>query len=658
MPALDLLFELDEIDGSPQDINAEEASDAEEESSIPNKSDSERTGAGSDSEPDADGWDGFDEEEDGLDPANPQASEDAPVLADPEKQSSATRYIPPHLRQSAATEQGESEEIIKMTRQLKGQLNRMTEQNIGSIVDAIEEMYRKHRRHDITAALTKLIIDGIASHSILLDSYVVLHASFVSAMHKIVGIEFAAYFTQTVVSSYERYYREMLEQPTENDSETKGKECSNLIVLLSELYNFQVISCILIYDVIRDLLSKALTEWNVELLLKIARNSGPQLRQDDPSALKDIIQIVQSKISGQTNSLSSRTRFMLETLINLKNNKLKTNAAPGSAETAERLKKYLSGLSKKRHVLGHEPLRIFLKDLHAAESKGKWWLVGAAWNGNPLVDRLDNAPQEPRKERSDNVLLKLARKQGMNTDIRRSIFVVLMSSEDYLDACERLAQLNLTEVQQREIVRVVLHCCGKEKAYNPFYTLVCQQLCRTSHSYKITLQFCLWDFLRDLGETNVGGAEVIKGAQDDFGSSTGKAVSTGKMKNVAKAYAWWIAKECCSISILKPVDFTILKPKTRVFLRELFIQLFISSQASSPTDQIVTKDTPLARNRAAIEQIFIKATRIETLALGLLYFLGEAFRDDSEDGRVETVKWAVEVAKDTLRTGMDVIPNL
>lgn len=29
-----------------------------------------------------------------------------------------------------------------------------------------------------------------------------------------------------------------------------------------------------------------------------------------------------------------------------------------------------------------------------------------------------------------------------------------------MDACERLAQLNLTEVQQREIVRVILHCCG------------------------------------------------------------------------------------------------------------------------------------------------------------------------------------------------------
>ena len=66
----------------------------------------------------------------------------------------------------------------------------------------------------------------------------------------------------------------------------------------------------------------------------------------------------------------------------------------------------------------------------------------------------------------------------MNTDVRRSIFVVLMSSDvrvslqlgekgklriffqDYVDACDRLSQLKLTEIQQREIIRVLLHCCG------------------------------------------------------------------------------------------------------------------------------------------------------------------------------------------------------
>ncbi|TFY83229.1 hypothetical protein EWM64_g793 [Hericium alpestre] len=564
----------------------------------------------------------------------------------------ATRYIPPHLR-AQAVGRDDSETLAKISKQLKGLLNRLSEQNIASILD---------ESSDVTSTLTSLIINGISSHSVLLDSYVVLHAAFVSALHKIVGVEFAASFVQSVVSSYEQHHEALIptsDQADQND-DSRGKECSNLIVLLSELYNFQVISCILIYDIIRSLLAVDLTEFDVELLLKLLRRS--QLRQDDPSALKDIIQIVQDKISDSSQSTSSRTRFMLETLANLKNNKTKRSATQhAGGDAVERMKKFLSGLSKKKHVMAHDPLRVSLDDLHSAETKGKWWLVGAAWGGDPLVDRHENARQaEAAAEQpvSKNALVKLARKQGMNTDIRRSIFVVLMSSDDYVDACERLAQLNLTEVQQREIIRVILHCCGNEKSYNPYYTFVGQHLSRTSHSYKITLQFCLWDFLRDLGETTVGGAEIIKGLKDDVDFDV-KSIFSTRRRNVAKAYAWWIAKDNITLAVFKPVDFMAIKPQTHRFLAEFCKQLFLSSQTPTPILSSQVKDLPSTRNRGAIEQIFIKATRIQALALGLVYFLTETFRkQDGSDEEVVFLKWASGVAVDTLRTGMDIISTL
>lgn len=90
----------------------------------------------------------------------------------------------------------------------------------------------------------------------------------------------------------------------------------------------------------------------------------------------------------------------------------------------------------------------------------------------------------------------------------------------------------------------------QEKTYNPYYTLVCQQLCRTSHSYKITLRFSLWDFLRDLGETTVGGTELVKNLKDDDGFDL-KNISSTRVRNVARAFGWWIAKDCVTLSILK-----------------------------------------------------------------------------------------------------------
>jgi nucleolar MIF4G domain-containing protein 1 len=80
-------------------------------------------------------------------------------------------------------------------------------------------------------------------------------------------------------------------------------------------------------------------------------------------------------------------------------------------------------------VKPHEPLRVTLEDLRSAENRGKWWLVGSAWNGDPLAENRENPMRNAAAAEQDNRLLKLARKQGMNTDIRRSIFIVLMSGE-------------------------------------------------------------------------------------------------------------------------------------------------------------------------------------------------------------------------------------
>lgn len=85
----------------------------------------------------------------------------------------------------------------------------------------------------------------------------------------------AAYFVQNVVTKYEQHFASLADASaaiTDDRDETKGKECSNLIVLLSELYNFQVVSCALVYDIIRGLLDGELSEFKVELLLKITRS--------------------------------------------------------------------------------------------------------------------------------------------------------------------------------------------------------------------------------------------------------------------------------------------------------------------------------------------------------------------------------------------------
>lgn len=139
---------------------------------------------------------------------------------------------------------------------------------------------------------------------------------------------------------------------------------------------------------------------------------------------------------------------MIETLSNLRNNRLKSEAT-SAADATVSLKKYLANLARQRTRASRssvllstgsealtvsipEPLRLTLDDLRASSTKGKWWLVGAAWGGDPLVDakaERNGATSKTTAAADAETWSKLARQQGMNTDVRRSIFVALMSSE-------------------------------------------------------------------------------------------------------------------------------------------------------------------------------------------------------------------------------------
>ncbi|EPQ27963.1 uncharacterized protein PFL1_04290 [Pseudozyma flocculosa PF-1] len=704
---IDALAEMDfdsndEADFSNWDAamaTTDEENDDQEDGESDSEDEDEDEGEGEeDGEEDGreDGSDSDNADAPGDKPEDPTASPASPAVAAPALPApTAGRYIPPALRAKMAAEAAaaaapgsapapeDSIEQQKLRRQAKGLLNRLGDANIDSIVTEFEALYRSHSRAEVTSMITSLVLDTITARANLIDTYVILHAAFVAALHKVVGVEFAAFFVQKLVEDLLRHYRALREDGKhagstaagagDDEEEVKGKECLNLTVLVCELYNLQVVACPLIYDLIRLFIGQQasehkqpaaattpMLETDVELLLKVVRSAGSQLRHDDPGSLKAIITLTQERVAASsassastttTTKLSSRSRFMLERLGDLKNNR---SAKAGSNDPSDpsspagqlltRMKKFLGGMGKKRTVRAYDPLRISLKDLEDADKKGKWWLVGSAWTGQtdqkdaqgltkllPMNARAStiqslsrtggddgDVDEETRKaaieeERQREALLALARKQGMNTDARRSVFVTIMSAEDYQDAAQKLLGLKMNEVQRREIIRVLLHCVGSEKTYNPYYTLILSSLSTTSHSIKITLQYCLWDFLREIGEKNVAGHSMSSRLgdgpssfddedddDDDEGQSGKGKLSPRRLSNVAQTYAWLLSRSILHLHVLKPVDFTSLRPRGTWFLQLLFGYTVLSCQAANPASTFsLPPSSSSSKNRSA-----------------------------------------------------------
>ena len=515
----------------------------------------------------------------------PVPEDNAPAVFTP----SATKYIPPSLRKAASTE---SEQLQRLRRQVQGLLNRLSEPKLIPLLTEVEALYANNPRGDVTNLFTDLIISTICDRSAMLDTFMILHAGFVAAIYKLIGTDFGAHVVQSVVEKFLSFHKttNLIPEPAK-----QGKECTNLMAFLSELYNFGVVAPVLVFDFIRMFLSE-LTELHTELLLKIVRNAGGQLRTDDPTAIKSLALLLQPAIAkaGGEKNLSIRTQFMIETLTNLKNNRLKSGNATTvvTTESTTRMKKLLGTLNTRR-LRATEPLRASLDDIVNVATKGKWWLVGASWAGTSASTPAAPTPSAPADDDSSDSeddsahspdLLLLARQHRMNTSIRRAIFITLLSSTDFTDAHTRLQKLHLKRTQSREIPRVLIHCATNESAYNPYYTLIARKLCSNSHALKMTFTFVLWEYFRRFGEEderhNNDGSddEDEDGGDAQFETLDKKAFR--KIANLARLYGALVNERVLTPGIFKTLKFTpYLKPATKSFL-EVFWGSALAAEGS------------------------------------------------------------------------------
>ncbi|CEL02839.1 hypothetical protein ASPCAL04002 [Aspergillus calidoustus] len=613
-----------------------------------------------DEDEDMDGLEDNDEESEEEQPAQKKKENPyvAPVPAAPDTH--PAKYIPPSLR---AASNSESESLIRLRRQAQGQLNKLSEANLVSILAEFEKLYREYPRQNVTSTLLSLLFGLVCERSALNDTFVILHAGFIAAIYKVVGTDFGAEIVQKIVETFDAGGDER--------GKFEGKQMINLISLLSQLYNFHVIGSTLVFDYIR-LFLQDINEENTELLLKIIRNSGPQLRQDDPSSLKDIVLLIQPAVAkAGAESLSVRTKFMIDTITDLKNNRIKSGPGANSTVASEhitKMRKILGSLNNTRVIRASEPISISRSDIHNSSKKGKWWLVGASWKEeDPLESarrELSSLPSSSNTSRNTVVdddsdaepdYASLAKAHRMNTDVRRSIFVAIMSATDYQDAHVRLLKLRLKRNQEFEIPRVLTHCAMEEETYNPYYTLIARRLCgELGRRIKVSFMFTLWNIFKRMGET--GDLDDDEEDAGFGGEDEENALSMPEIVNLAKMYASLVTDGTLTLGILKTLNFAYLQPKTKTFVELLMISIIQHSQKQTKKSKKSKSNSDTVDDSGFDEkplvEIFMRTRDTPQIVKGCIFFLRKVVaRTDivASEKEAKQVKWGVRVAVDALK---------
>ncbi|XP_055631862.1 nucleolar MIF4G domain-containing protein 1 homolog [Toxorhynchites rutilus septentrionalis] len=463
------------------------------------------------------------------------------------EKSTSGKYVPPHLR--ARMEAGQSndpkkqEKLLRLKRQLKGQINRLAESNVHRISIEMDNLYMQNARFDMNSTVTSLVLEALVSPSLAPDRMVLEHMLLITILHANVGSEVGSHFLETVVQRFDS----LLERIDSFDVEDKTLD--NCVLILCHMYTFQIFKNKLVYDVIDQLLAK-FNEKSVECILLVLRSIGFVLRKDDPLALKEMIQKVQKRAAEAPAELKSDTRvkFMLDTLLAVKNNNM--NKIPQYDSTlVEHFRKILKGMITSGKYVSS--LNIGLDDLLNVDERGKWWLVGSAWHGNK--DGKEGGRNSASSEQPGGFsqqLLDLARKQRMNTDDKRNVFCAIMSAEDYLDAFDKILRLAIKD--QRVVVSVIIHCCLSEKDYNPYYSVLSQKFCEYDRRYQLAAQFAIWDRLKEI-----------------------HSLKQVPAKNLAKLLTHLIGEGGLALSVLKVIEFAEIDKVTLRFVRQIMLGLLL-----------------------------------------------------------------------------------
>lgn len=453
------------------------------------------------------------------------------------------KYVPPHMRLKNEAEDDKKQLLLsRLKKQMKGLLNRLSEGNLKNIATQVEQLYMNNSRHDMNKILSELLMESLVVSVRTPERLIMEHALLVTVLHSNVDTEVGVYFLQTIVKKFHELSSDI--------KDIEDKQLDNIVLIISHLYNFKVFDSILMYDILESL-SETFSEKEIELILLILKSVGFTLRKDNPIALKDLILRLQLK-AGSSEHLRENTRvkFMLDVLLAIKNNNMAK--IPNFDPThSEHLKKLLKGILHKGAYVTE--VKLTLQDLLKADQQGRWWVVGSAWSGALPKQEGNKATVASKKDTAySSQLLELARKQRMNTDIRRDIFCIVMTAEDYLDAFEKLLHLGLKNQQEREIIHVTLDCCLQEKRYNPYYSHLIQKFCDFDRKYQMITQCAVWDKLKEL-----------------------RRLSQFQVPNLAQLLIHLFINKGLALSTLKVINFAEVNKTTVHLLRQILLGILL-----------------------------------------------------------------------------------
>ena len=255
--------------------------------------------------------------------------------------------------------------------------------------------------------------------------------------------------------------------------------CLSSTTFLAHLINQQVQHEMLAGQMLLLLLHKP-TDDSVEIAVGFCREVGQYLEDMQPSIAMAVFDQFRNILHEA--DIDKRTQYMVEVLFQVRKDRFKDNPAiKEELDLVEEEDQITHRVELEGEIDVQDGLNIFKvdsewEDNEEAYKKLKAEILGEGSDyedDDEDGDDEDDSSEDGNKEEQDSKAMEI--KDQSNADLvnlRRTIYLTIMSSADPEEAVHKLMKINLPAGQEPELPSMIVECCSQEKTYTKFFGLI------------------------------------------------------------------------------------------------------------------------------------------------------------------------------------------
>ncbi|VVB11549.1 unnamed protein product [Arabis nemorensis] len=360
------------------------------------------------------------------------------------------------------------------------------------------------------------------------------------------------------------------------------------VKFIAHLVNQQVADVLIALELSHVLLEN-LTDDSVEVAVGFVTECGAMLQENAPKALNGIFERFRGIL--HEGEIDKRVQYLIESLFATR--KANFQGHPAVRPELDLVEeKYSHDISIDDEIIPETALDVFKPDPDFIENEKKYEALKKELLGDEESEdedgsdasSEDNDEEEDESDEEDEEQMRIRDETETNlVNLRRTIYLTIMSSVDFEEAGHKLLKIKLEPGQEMELCIMLLECCSQERTYLRYYGLLGQRFCMINKIHQENFEKC---FVQQYSMIH--------------------RLETNKLRNVAKFFAHLLGTDALPWHVLAYIRLTEedTTSSSRIFIKILFQELsehlgikLLNERLQDPTMQeslesIFPKDNP------------------------------------------------------------------